>query len=107
MKLNCTYHKTIKIISYKVVFNRKPNYKRAVVDHREISEKDVEEEEINDKINNFIIVKSVAQQQMKARVQHQMNRNREKHKRLIQRLKSKFNNKKEFIMKQSRLKEKI
>ena len=36
-----------------------------------------------------------------------MNYNREKHKRLIQRFKSRFDNEKEFIIKQSRLKEKI
>ena len=66
--MNCTYHKIIKIISYKVGFNRKFNYKRVVVDYREIFEKNVEEEEINDEINDFIIVENVAQQQMKTRI---------------------------------------
>ena len=36
-----------------------------------------------------------------------MNRNREEHKRFIQRFENKSDNEKEFIMKQSRLKKKI
>ena len=66
--MNCTYYKIIKIILYEVIFNRKLNYKRVVVDHREIFEKDIEEEEIDDEINNFIIVENVTQQQMETRI---------------------------------------
>ena len=68
MQLNYTYHKAIKAILYKVVFNRKPNYKRAIVGSREIDEDGIEKEEIKDEADNSIIAKGIAQQQIKARI---------------------------------------
>ena len=62
MQLNCTYYRAIKAIPYEVVFNRKPNYKRALVGNREIDEDDVEEEEIDDEADDSIIAEGVAQQ---------------------------------------------
>ena len=62
--MNSTYHQAIKAIPYEVVFNRKPNYKRAVVGNREIAEDDVEEEVIEDETDDSIIAEGVAQQQM-------------------------------------------
>ena len=105
MQLNCTYHKAIKAIPYEVVFNRKPNYKRAVVGNREILEEDIEEEEIEDEADDSIIAEGVTQQQMEARVQHQMDLNREEHERLIRRLESMPNDKEEPTAEQSQLEE--
>ena len=59
MQLNYTYYRAIKAILYKVVFNRKPNYKRILVGNREIDEDDIKEEEINNKANNSIIAKGI------------------------------------------------
>lgn len=107
MQLNCTYHRAIKAISYEVVFNRKPNYKRTVVGNRDIDESDIEEEEIEDEADDSIIAEGVAQQQMEDRVQHQMNLNRAKHERIVRRIKSAPNDKKEPTAEQTRLKEEI
>ena len=107
MQLNCTFHRAIKAILYKVVFNRKPNYKRALVGSREIDEDDIEEEIIDDEADDSIIADAVAQQEMEARVQQQINRNREEHNRLVYRLKSRPNDKEEPSTKQLRLEEEI
>ena len=60
MQLNYTYYKAIKAILYEVVFNRKPNYKRAIVGSREIDEDDIEEEEIEDEADDSIVAKGIA-----------------------------------------------
>ncbi len=68
MQLNYTYQRAIKAILYKVVFNRKPNYKRAEVGYRNIDEDDIEEEFIDNEADDSIIATAVEQQQMEARV---------------------------------------
>ena len=107
MQLNCTYHRAIKAIPYEVVFTRKPEYKRAIVGSRDIEEDDVVDEFIDDEADDSIIADAVAQQQMEARVQNQMDRNREEHDRLVRRIESRPDDEEEPSAEQLRLEEEM
>ena len=107
MQLNCTYHRAIKAIPYEVVFSRKPEYKRTIVGSRDIDEDDIVEEIIEDEADDSIIASAVAQQQMEARVQDQMDRNRQEHDRLVRRIESRPDDEEEPSAEQLQLEEEI
>ncbi len=75
--------------------------------NRAIDEDDIEEEEIEDEADDSIIAEGVAQQQMEARVQDQIDRNREEHNRLVHRLESMPDTEEEPTAEQSQLEEEI
>ena len=72
LQLNSTYHGATKAIPYEVVFNRKPNYKRIPIGMRQIDEDEIEEQEIDDKVDNSLTHESVNQVTMEERVQQQL-----------------------------------
>lgn len=72
LQLNSTYHKAIKAIPYEVVFNRKPNYKRAPIGLRQITEEDVENQEIDDEVDDSLIYERRDQTTMEERVELQL-----------------------------------
>lgn len=52
-----------------MVFNRKPNYKRAPVGIREIAEEQVEEQEVTDEVDDGFIHEAVSQEASERRAQ--------------------------------------
>lgn len=72
MQLNSTYHKATKAISYEVVFNRKPNYKRAAIGMRQIDADEIEDQEIDDEMDDSLIHESRDQLTMEQRVELQL-----------------------------------
>ena len=68
MQLNSTYHKATKAIPYEVVFNRKPNYKRAPMGMRQVTENDVQDQEIDDELDDSLVHESRDQLAMAERV---------------------------------------
>ena len=63
MQLNSIYHKVIKAISYEVVYNRKPNYKRTSIGLRQIIIDEVKKQEIDAEIVTSLIRDGVTQEE--------------------------------------------
>ena len=73
LQLNSTYHKAIKAIPYEVhVYNLKPNYKRTIIELRQIIIDEVKEQEIDDEMNTSLIRDDVIQEEIDQRVQLQL-----------------------------------
>ncbi len=72
--MNSTYHSAIKAIPYKVVFNRKPNYKRVDQGLRPmIIEADIEEQLIEEEQDDKLIATEQPQLAVKTRLREEIN----------------------------------
>ncbi len=64
--MNSTYHRPIKAIPYKVVFNRKPRFECYVVANRHFTEADIKEYVFDDDQDDFLIAEDKEVQQLGA-----------------------------------------
>ena len=72
LQLNSTYYKAIKAIPYEVVYNRKSNYKRTLIELRQIIIDEVKEQDIDNEMDTSLIRDDVTQKEIEQRVQLQL-----------------------------------